>query len=166
MLARHPGDGNDLGVLGKGDFTRLNSSHNLLLLPGINAYRHNHYKGFQPDFYPLDPFFILKNFGDDKALLFQSRQANRIAFFLYFCNQNLFEMTQEAIKLELIEWLTKLQSNETISYLKIIKDSMKEENDWWSSLSCEQISGIERGLKDIDEGRTIAHETVKQRYEL
>ncbi|HZK07602.1 MAG TPA: hypothetical protein VFC92_05330 [Bacteroidales bacterium] len=75
-------------------------------------------------------------------------------------------MTQEAIKLELIEWLTKLQSNETIHYLKIIKDSMKEENDWWSSLSSEQISGIERGLKDIDEGRTIAHETVKQRYEL
>jgi predicted transcriptional regulator len=75
-------------------------------------------------------------------------------------------MTQEAIKLELIEWLTKLQSNETIHYLKIIKDSMKEENDWWSSLSSEQISGIERGLKDIDEGRTIAHETVKQRYGL
>ncbi len=75
-------------------------------------------------------------------------------------------MTQEAIKLELIEWLAKLQSNETISYLKIIKDSMKEENDWWSSLSSDQISGIERGLKDIDEGRTIAHETVKQRYEL
>ena len=75
-------------------------------------------------------------------------------------------MTQEAIKLELIEWLTKLQSNETIHYLEIIKDSMKEENDWWSSLSSEQISGIERGLKDIDEGRTIAHDTVKQRYEL
>ena len=75
-------------------------------------------------------------------------------------------MTQEAIKLELIEWLTKLQSNETIHYLKIIKDSMKEENDWWSSLSSDQISGIDRGLKDIDEGRTIAHETVKQRYEL
>ncbi len=75
-------------------------------------------------------------------------------------------MTQEAIKLELIEWLTKLQSNETIHYLKIIKDSMKEENDWWSSLSSEQISGIERGLKDIDEGRTIAHEVVKQRYGL
>ena len=75
-------------------------------------------------------------------------------------------MTQEAIKLELIEWLTKLQSNETIHYLKIIKDSMNEENDWWSSLGSEQISGIEGGLKDIDEGRTIAHETVKQRYGL
>lgn len=75
-------------------------------------------------------------------------------------------MTQEAIKLELIEWLTKLHSNETIHYLKIIKDSMKEENDWWSSLSSEQISGIERGLKDIDEGRTVSHEVVKQRYGL
>jgi len=75
-------------------------------------------------------------------------------------------MTQEAIKLELIEWLTKLQSNETITYLKVIKDSIKEDKDWWSSLSSEQISGIERGLKDIDEGRTISHETVKQRYGL
>ncbi len=76
-------------------------------------------------------------------------------------------MTQEAIKLELIEWLSRLQSNETINYLKVIKDAMKEEEgDWWSTLSQEQILGIERGLNDIDEGRTILHEIVKKRYGL
>lgn len=32
-------------------------------------------------------------------------------------------MGQEAIKLELIEWLTKLDDNETIAYLKIVKDA-------------------------------------------
>ena len=32
-------------------------------------------------------------------------------------------MEQDAIKLELIEWLTKLKDNETIEYLKVVKDS-------------------------------------------
>lgn len=75
-------------------------------------------------------------------------------------------MTQEAIKLELIEWLTKLDNDETIGYLKVIKDETIKEGDWWNSLSESQKSGIERGLKDIDEGRTVPHETVKLRYGL
>ena len=32
-------------------------------------------------------------------------------------------MGQEALKLELIEWLTKLEDKETMEYLKIVKDS-------------------------------------------
>ncbi len=75
-------------------------------------------------------------------------------------------MEQEALKLELIEWLTKLENNETINYLKVLKDSFVGEKDWWFGLSEEQKSGITRGLKDIDEGRTIPHEIVKQRYGL
>lgn len=75
-------------------------------------------------------------------------------------------MTQEAIKLELIEWLTRLDNKETISYLKVLKDETSKEGDWWDDLSEVQKAGIERGLQDIDEGRTIAHEIVKDRYGL
>ena len=39
-------------------------------------------------------------------------------------------MGLEAIKLELIEWLAKLEDEDTIEYLKVVKDS-KSENDWW-----------------------------------
>ena len=64
-------------------------------------------------------------------------------------------MAQEALKLELIEWLSKLDDHETIAYLKVVKDSKSGNHDWWDDLTEEQKQGIERGLKDIDQGRTI-----------
>jgi hypothetical protein len=75
-------------------------------------------------------------------------------------------MGHEAIKLELIEWLAKLEDSETIDYLKIVKDSNVSHNDWWQDLTSEQKSGIERGLKDIDAGRVTPHDNVKLRYDL
>ena len=35
-------------------------------------------------------------------------------------------MGRDAIKLELIEWLTRLDDNETIQFLKVVKDSEAE----------------------------------------
>jgi len=75
-------------------------------------------------------------------------------------------MGHDAIKLELIEWLSKLEDGETIDYLKIVKDSNVSHNDWWHDLSYEQRAGIERGLKDIDTGKVTPHDNVKQRYGL
>jgi len=72
-------------------------------------------------------------------------------------------MGNDAIKLELIEWLTKLDNNDTIEYLKIIKDT-DSSDDWWNELSTEQRKGIERGLKDIDDGRVVPHEEVRLKY--
>jgi predicted transcriptional regulator len=75
-------------------------------------------------------------------------------------------MGQEALKLELIEWLTKLADNETIEYLKIVKDSKSKSNDWWDDLTETQKQGIDRGLKDIEQGRTFSHAEIKNRYGL
>ncbi len=75
-------------------------------------------------------------------------------------------MGHDAIKLELIEWLTKLEDDETIQYLKIVKDSKSTEHDWWDDLSENEKRGIERGLKDIEAGRVVSHEEVKSRYGL
>lgn len=75
-------------------------------------------------------------------------------------------MGQEAIKLELIEWLTKLDDNETIEYLKIVKDSKSTSNDWWNDLTENQKRGITRGLKDIEKGKTFSHDEIKNRYGL
>ena len=75
-------------------------------------------------------------------------------------------MGQETIKLELIEWLTRLDDNETIEYLKIVKDSRTVDNDWWDDLSDSQKQGIERGLNDIKNGHTISHDDVKSRHGL
>ncbi len=75
-------------------------------------------------------------------------------------------MKQEAIKLELIEWLIKLKDANTISYLKVVKDSESNEKDWWNDLSKEQKFGIERGLRDIDSGKVVSHTKVKMKYGL
>lgn len=75
-------------------------------------------------------------------------------------------MGYDAIKLELIEWLTKLDDEETIHYLKVVKDNKLNNNDWWNDISDCEKRGIERGLKDIEEGRTVSHDEVKQKYGL
>jgi len=75
-------------------------------------------------------------------------------------------MGHDAIKLELIEWLTKLEDEETIEYIKVVKDSKSSNHDWWDDLTPNQKQGLERGLRDIDQGKTIPHETVKKKYGL
>ncbi len=75
-------------------------------------------------------------------------------------------MGYEAAKLELIEWVSKLEDPETIDYLKIVKDSRTPERDWWHDLTDWQKAGIARGLKDIDEGRVTPHDVIKKRYGL
>ncbi len=75
-------------------------------------------------------------------------------------------MEQETIKLELIEWLTKLKDMETLNYLKTIKASSCKNNDWWNDLTEQQLLGIQRGLRDIDEGTVVSHKDVKIRYGL
>jgi len=75
-------------------------------------------------------------------------------------------MGHEALKLELIEWLTHLDDDDTITYLKIVKDSSETGSDWWQDLTDEQKDGIERGLQDIDAGRVTPHDQVKDKYGL
>ncbi|MFA5649712.1 MAG: hypothetical protein WC914_01030 [Proteiniphilum sp.] len=63
-------------------------------------------------------------------------------------------MGHDAIKMGLIEWLIQLEDDEMINYLKVVKESDNGCDEWWDNLTDEQKTGIERGLKDIDEGRT------------
>lgn len=73
-------------------------------------------------------------------------------------------MGHDALKLELIEWLSRLDDAETIDYLKLVKDSKASKKDWWHDLTHEQKAGIDRGLKDVDAGRITPHEKVRQKY--
>ena len=75
-------------------------------------------------------------------------------------------MGYDGLKLELIEWLTKLEDDETIQYLKVVKDSKPGNHSWWDDLSEHQKQGIEKGLNDIDEKRITPHDEVKNKYGL
>ena len=69
-------------------------------------------------------------------------------------------------KLELIEWLTRLEDEDTIQYLKIVKDSKSDSNDWWGDLPVEHQNGIKRCLSDIEAGRVVSRYEVKTKYGL
>ena len=75
-------------------------------------------------------------------------------------------MGVESLKLELLDWLLHIENNDTLQYLKIIKEQEVSKSDWWDDLSVEQKAGIERGLNDVDEGRVIAHDDVIKKYGL
>ncbi|MCM4161909.1 hypothetical protein FHG64_14710 [Antarcticibacterium flavum] len=71
-------------------------------------------------------------------------------------------MKLEAIKLDLIAWLSKLEDQDTIEFLQVVKESQGAGADWWDELSDVQKDGIEKGLNDIKEGRVISQEEVRK----
>jgi len=73
-------------------------------------------------------------------------------------------MKQEAIKIELIEWLQNLKDIDTLNFLKVLKDSSIKNQDWFHELSEEEKMGIERGLRDIKNGKTFSYDEVKIKY--
>ncbi len=77
-----------------------------------------------------------------------------------------YDMGHNAIKLELIELLTMLNDNNTLDFLKIVKESHKDNQDWWQDLTNEQKKGIERGLKDISLGKVTPHSEIANKYGL
>ena len=75
-------------------------------------------------------------------------------------------MNQKSLKLELIEWLSSLENPEILYFLKKFKDNRNSSKDFASELTQEQIEGINRGLTDLEEGRSLAHSEVKSKYGL
>lgn len=75
-------------------------------------------------------------------------------------------MTSEALRLELIEWLTQVKDTTVLEVLKAVKDAKKESASWWQSISEFEKRGIERGLLDSENGRLIDHDLIKQKHGL
>jgi len=74
-------------------------------------------------------------------------------------------MEIDTLKLELIEWLSKVKDLETVELIKNLKDSF-DADDWWDDLSDDNKMGVKNGLKDIEEGRIVTHEEVVRKYGL
>ncbi len=73
-------------------------------------------------------------------------------------------MNIQSEKLSLIEWITEINDFSVIEKLRSIKESYARTNDWYDKLNDEELASINRGLKDIEEGRTNSHEVAKQIY--
>ena len=73
-------------------------------------------------------------------------------------------MSIQAMKLEVIEWITKLEDQRLLETLLSLKQSSKE-SDWWKDLTLEQVQSIERGISDHESGRTMTGEQFWKDHE-
>ncbi len=74
-------------------------------------------------------------------------------------------MNIQAEKLNLIEWISKLNDASIIGKLRSVQMDYSESKDWWDALKKEEMESINRGLKDFEEGRVHSHETARKIYE-
>ncbi|MEX0844396.1 MAG: hypothetical protein WD022_03910 [Balneolaceae bacterium] len=56
------------------------------------------------------------------------------------------------VKEELVEWISRPENEDLLESLKLMKEASAS-GDWYDELSEEEISSIERGEKDHEEGR-------------
>ncbi len=74
-------------------------------------------------------------------------------------------MNIQAEKLDLIEWISKLNDTRVIDKLRELKDDYSKSSDWLDNLKKEEIDSIDRGLKDFEEGKIHSHDIVRKVYE-
>ena len=74
----------------------------------------------------------------------------------------LSHMDIQAEKLQLIEWLAKL--NNTATLKRFITLKKQQEEDWWDQLSSEEKAEIEAGLAEADRGEVVPHKEVMGKY--
>ena len=73
------------------------------------------------------------------------------------------KMSSEAMKLELIQWLSRLEDKGLLTALLQFKKT-SEARDWYDGLSPDQREAIAQGEADIKAGRTIAAEQLWAKY--
>lgn len=74
-------------------------------------------------------------------------------------------MNIQTEKLDLIEWISKLNDKSIIEKIKEVRNSYFHSKDWGDNLNREEIESIEEGLKDLEEGRVHSNETARKIYE-
>lgn len=60
-------------------------------------------------------------------------------------------------------------SNEGKAFVELLRKMkfakvLDTSDDWWSAISPAEQEAIQKGLKDIEEGKTISHEQMKEKY--
>lgn len=73
------------------------------------------------------------------------------------------ELNKQNIKLELIEWLSTIEDSNIIE--KIMDLKIKENKDWWNSISENEKQSIENGLNDADSGKLNPHSSARELYD-
>ncbi len=72
-------------------------------------------------------------------------------------------MSSDALKLELIQWLSSLEDKKILQSLFFYKD-IQQKADWWDELSEEQLKEINKGILDIKAGKVVSSKSIWQKY--
>ena len=72
-------------------------------------------------------------------------------------------MRTESIKIELIEWLARLNDNSLLTSLLQFKKAT-EQGDWANNLNAEQIESLQQGLADMKNKNVISSQTFWNSY--
>lgn len=72
-------------------------------------------------------------------------------------------MNTHSLKLELINWVTKLKDKKLLGALSSIKDS-EESGDWYDNLTSAQKKSLEKGVQDFQKGRVVSSKQFWARY--
>jgi hypothetical protein len=74
-------------------------------------------------------------------------------------------MNIQTEKLDLIEWISRLNDTSIIDKLRTIKNDYSKSKDWWDTLNKEEIDSINRGLRDFEEDKVHSHDSALKLYE-
>ncbi len=69
-------------------------------------------------------------------------------------------MNIEARKINLINWISAVQDEETLDKLENLQ---KEKTDWYDSLNEEDKKAIEEGIKQLDNNIFLTHNQVRSK---
>jgi hypothetical protein len=72
-------------------------------------------------------------------------------------------MTAKAAKIELMDWLSRIEDRELLSALLFYKKA-NETLDWADNLTNAQNAAIREGLEDIREGRVHSSADIWKKY--
>lgn len=67
-------------------------------------------------------------------------------------------------KLNLIEWISRIDDPAMIEKLRKIQEEHSKSDDWWDHLKEEELESINRGLEDFKEGRSHSHQAAREIY--
>ncbi|MFA4851097.1 MAG: hypothetical protein WC868_01870 [Bacteroidales bacterium] len=74
-------------------------------------------------------------------------------------------MNIQTEKLNIIEWLVRLQDQTMIEKIKFLISNPTLSTDWWDTISEAKKISIDRGLTDIENGKVTPHSKVRKNYE-
>jgi hypothetical protein len=75
-------------------------------------------------------------------------------------------MDISAEKLSIIQRICDLQDNDLLDIVKNIIDfPSKSKYDWWDTIPEPAKQSINRGLSQVDEGKTVSHNIARKKYE-